>query len=125
MPLPGLACVMMRGDDVIGGTGVSAFPTSVFKTISSIDGASHTATTPSSFVTVTGGSGSYSYSWARLSGDTSITALTPAAASTGFTANMPPDTLIHAVFRCSVTDTVTGVVRTVDVDVTLHHVDLR
>ena len=122
--IPGLTC-MMRQTDQVSGFSASASPSSVSKTFSSTDGANHSGTTPTSTASPTGGVGSFTYAWARLSGDSSITATSASTAGTAFTATLAPDVIANAIFRCTVTDTGTGAVATADVDVTIHHVDLR
>lgn len=123
--LPGLATAMMQGTaDAVSGFAVSVFPASASKTFSSIDGLSHSGTTLPVTASPAGGSGSYTYAWTLVEGDVSISATSPATASTAFTALLPPETIVHATFRCTVTDTVTGAQRTADVSVTLHHVSL-
>jgi hypothetical protein len=123
--LPGLGTAMMGGvADAVSSLSLTIYPASAHKTQTSTDGLSHTLTTPSVLATATGGSGTYTYGWARIAGDSSITATSPATASTAFSASMPPETDINATFRCTVTDTVTGAQRTADIEVNLHHVSL-
>lgn len=74
-------------------------------------------TTDPATVTAVGGSGSLSYSWARISGDASINADSASSASTTFSrASMPAVTSYAATFRCTVTRGAHSV--TVDVVVT-------
>lgn len=125
--LPGLAPLMMGSSEaaLVSGLSVTAFPPATSKGFSSIDGASHSGTTPTVTATATGGSGTYTYAWARISGDEAITATSAGTAATAFSASLAPDSMARAVFRCTVTDTVTHAVVFVDVTVTIHHVDLR
>jgi len=58
-------------------------------------------------VTVTGGSGTYTYLWSYVSGD-SFTILAPTASSTAFRANGTTPVSLVGTYICTVTDTVTG-----------------
>ena len=62
------------------------------------------STSPTSTATASGGAGGYTYAWTRISGSTAITASNPSSASTTFSGSVPINTLITAVFRCTVTD---------------------
>lgn len=122
--LPGLDSGMLQAD-LVSGFSVTSSPAPVSKTFSSTDGANHSGTTPTTTAVGAGGSGSYTYAWARISGDSSITATSAATAATAFTATLAPDVIARAVFRVTATDTGTGATTTFDVNVTIHHVDLR
>ena len=75
---------------------------------------------PAATCTAVGGSGSRTFSWARISGDSRITADSPSSASTTFTrTGFAAGESAAAVFRCTVTDTVTSAVATDDITVTL------
>lgn len=52
-----------------------------------------------------GGNGSFTYAWTRLTGDTEITAQSPSLAATRFQATVATGSLFEADFRCTVTDT--------------------
>lgn len=67
-------------------------------------------------VTATGGTGPYTYSWARVSGDSAITATQPSLASTEFTATVAKNSDRTATWRCTVTDSAAAT-RTVDISV--------
>lgn len=73
---------------------------------------------PDTVATAANGSGNYTFSWARISGSTDITAVASTAASTSFmgTIGFGQST---ATFRVTVTDTSTGHTATADVFVTL------
>lgn len=60
----------------------------------------------SNFVTATatGGTGPYTYSWTRVSGDSSVNANNPTAATTNFSATMGRFSDAQALMRCTVTD---------------------
>ena len=63
------------------------------------------STTSSTTVTASGGSGSYTYAWTRVSG-AFVTVNSPTSATTTFTAtNIPVTGFLTAVYRCTVTDT--------------------
>lgn len=82
-----------------------------------------TVTTNSVTITAIGGSGSYTYSWARLSGDV-YTILSPTSATTQFrlSASTPSD---HAgVYRCTINDGA-GQTTTVDINVSSSHQNLQ
>lgn len=92
-----------------------------------VAGGNCNATTGSTTVTPRNGSGSYTYSWAYLSGS-SATINTPTAASTTFTRNAAagpssgdPIRNYSGTFRCTVTDTVSGQTATADVTVNTTH----
>lgn len=69
-----------------------------------------TTVTTDSFTTATasGGTGSYTYSWVRVSGSAAISANSPTAASTTFSGDVTSApgavTTISAVFKCVVDD---------------------
>ena len=65
-----------------------------------------------------GGTPGYTYSWARVSGSTDITASAPTSESTNFSATVPVSTTLQATFRVTVTDSL-GATATRDVVVTL------
>lgn len=71
-------------------------------------------------ITATGGSGpGPTYSWARVSGDSAISATASTSGTTQFTANVPRETEYTAVFRCTVTRGIDTV--TVDVNVSISY----
>ena len=80
-------------------------PSSLYKL-----GSTATITTDSPGIcSPSGGSGSYTYSWVKVSGDT-ISAVSPSSASTLFTASgMGPNSTRTAIFRCDVNDGLTTV----------------
>jgi hypothetical protein len=125
MFLPGLSSFMTGLSDVVSGFATAAAPTRVSKTFSSTDGGVHSGTTPVTTASPVGGIGPFTYAWTRIAGDAAITATSAATAATAFSANISPDVIVEATFRCTATDTATGATATTDVDVTLHHVDLR
>lgn len=69
-----------------------------------------TVTTGSSSVTVTGGTGAYSFAWEKVSGDVEVTANAPLAQNCSFSADCGPGEVFSADFRCEVTDTGSGLV---------------
>ena len=80
-------------------------------------GTTASLTTSSVTVTPTGGSTPYTYSWARISGSTSIAVDSSTAATTTFTgSSLASGTTYNAVFRCTVTDNAAAT-KTVDVSV--------
>lgn len=84
-------------------------------------GGSCTATSTTVVITATGGTGNYTYAWARLSGDT-ITINNPTGASTSFTRNSAAPNGLSGVYRCTVNDGVSTFL--VDVTVNLQYNDL-
>lgn len=66
-------------------------------------------TTNTVVITAVGGAPGYTYSWARVSGDATITCNSPSAASTTFSATVTVATTKTAVWRCTVTDAVANV----------------
>lgn len=77
-----------------------------------------TVTSESVVVNATGGTGPYTYAWTRVSGDSAISATSPAAATTTFTATVPRDGERTGVWRCTVTDSLAATAF-VDVSVAL------
>lgn len=88
-----------------------ATPSSVNKAKSTRLGGALTVTTPSTTVTVTGGTAPYSHSWATTNPDAS--AVSASAATTKFEATIDPDTNVDALFIDTVTDA-NGVVTTAE-----------
>lgn len=70
-------------------------------------------------LSVTGGTGTISYSWARVSGSTAITANSPSSLATTFNATAAPGTTVSAVFRVTATDGISS--DTFDVTVQLQN----
>lgn len=95
------------GGSSSGGSLIASLsPTSIWKT-SGTTGTSGTkvVTTGTVTATVTSGSGGYTYAWSRTSGDSRITANSPSAASTTFTATLnKPEDSASASFRCRLSD---------------------
>jgi len=69
-------------------------------------------------VTPLNGNGPFTYSWTRIDGD-ALTAESPSAAATRFTALVPIGEILLATFQCTVTDA-TGGVGTIEVNATLN-----
>lgn len=69
-------------------------------------------TSPAITANVSGGSGSYTYSWRKISGDSQLNVNGPSAATTTASASVPPNTTYTAVYVCDVTDTVLGLTET-------------
>lgn len=92
----------------------SASPTSLYKsTLTS------SATTSSTTVTPSGGTAPYTYSWAKVSGDT-VTITSPTAASTTFSkTGMVAGDTFSGTYRCTVTDSTGGTPLTATADVTV------
>lgn len=65
---------------------------------------SGTDTTSACAVTTSGGSGSKTYAWARVSGSASINCTSPSASSTTFSAAFTSGVIYTAVWACTVTD---------------------
>lgn len=80
---------------------------------------SHTFSPDYSGVVVANGTGSYTYSWARISGSASLNAASPTALNTGFTGTVAPGASASAVFRCTVSDGTTS--DTIDVTITINN----
>lgn len=74
-----------------------------------VQGASSTSPVYSGNATanVTGGSGSYTYSWSQVDGD-AMNIESPTSATTRFYAAIPSGQSRSATMRCTVTDTITG-----------------
>lgn len=70
-------------------------------------------------VTPTGGVPGYTYSWSRVSGSTAITALSSTSYSTYFQGLVSVGSTDTAVFKCTVTDSASNTVDTVNVNVSL------
>ncbi|MDP3853613.1 hypothetical protein [Phenylobacterium sp.] len=95
------ACMMM---------GNAYPPMSVASAPSSVSGSDSgsTVTSNSATTTVTGGSGSFSHSWAQVSGDASIDPVSASAATTTFQASGMSPGGISGGFVDTVTDLITG-----------------
>ena len=72
-------------------------------------------------VNVSGGSGSYTRSWTRISGSTAMSISNSTAATVTFSGTVRKNDSITATWRCTVTDTVTGATSFVDLFVQLHY----
>lgn len=68
--------------------------------------------------TPSGGTGPYTYSWAKVSGDSAVSANSPTAATTDFSAIVPRDGERSAIWRVTVTDSLSATA-SADVSVTL------
>lgn len=79
-----------------------ASSTSLFKSL--IASGAQTQTTDPTTVTPSGGTGPYTYAWARISGDAHISADAATSATTTFTATTHPSNDFTAMFQCTVTD---------------------
>lgn len=93
------------------GSWVQVFPTSTplsgSASTTGVYGDSPTTTVFSDYVTInaSGGSGNYTWSWARVSGDTSITCESPNASTTRFRRTITvKDAYYEAVWRCTLSD---------------------
>lgn len=71
-------------------------------------------------LSVTGGNGSISYSWVRISGSTAISASNPSTLATSFSATASPGTTASAVFRVTADDGVSSA--TFDLTVQLQNI---
>ena len=102
----------------------SASPVTVGGNCNRSTAGSCSASTANTTATPSGGSGSYSYAWEYVSG-TNANINFPTSATTNFTrggAVANPTNNLSGVFRCKVTDTVTGVqVFTNNVTVNTNH----
>jgi hypothetical protein len=70
-------------------------------------------------VSVTGGSGTITYSWARISGSTAISAGAPTSLATSFVGTVSPGASVSAVFRVTATDGTSS--DTLDVTITVNN----
>lgn len=117
------------GGFVIGGATGGSFTVSVDPETVTKSAAGHTSsktlTTSPVTVTAEGGAGGYTYSWARVSGDTSITATASTAAVTSFTATVLLGTTVTADFVCTVTDAAGAHLATNHVTVTMTLVEIE
>jgi hypothetical protein len=97
---------------------VSVSPTAVSK----FTGSTGTQLTGSVTVTVEG-TGPFTYSWARFSGDIEILATSSTSATTTFQANLSGGDAFSTSFVCTVTDTSTGdTLQTDVVSVVIEHI---
>ncbi len=67
-------------------------------------------------VTLSGGSGGVTYSWARISGSADVSAGSPTAFGTSFVGTVAPSASVSATFRCTATDGISSA--TIDVTIT-------
>lgn len=113
IPLPGggagdLSATASRS--TCDGTVIVDAPAPLFRNITS-----NTVT-----ITATGGTGvGPTYSWARVSGSSAISATVPTGATTAFTASVGSNQTLSAVFRCTITRGAESV--TIDVTVFLSY----
>jgi hypothetical protein len=80
---------------------------------------SHTFSPNYAAVSVANGTGSYTYSWARLSGSTALSPASPTSFNTGFGGTVAPGASASAVFRLTVSDGTTSA--TLDVTITINN----
>lgn len=78
-------------------------------------------TSPASVVTASGGTPTYTYAWAKVSGST-LTVNSPTAASTTFTGTPGVNSTLNAIYRCTVTDSA-GSPATATADVSVSIID--
>lgn len=98
-------------------------PLSVYGYGSRLNAGSVSATTNAATITVTGGSGSYTYAWSYVSGSPAVVT-SPTSASTTFSRNASaadPANTLTGVYRCTVTDAATSLTATWDVTVRTEH----
>lgn len=107
---------------MLSGPGFAPLGVSLSGTTASGSGGSGTETTGSVVATVSGGSGSVSFLWSRVSGDSSTTANSSTSSTTSWTrAGLGFDETEDSVWHCTVTDLVTAEsVTTANVSVSLH-----
>lgn len=120
--LPGISVavgLLDKGGGLSGSFDANASPGSISRTASTTGGP-RTVTTGNVVVTPSGGSGTYSFTWSRISGDAAITATVPSGPVTAFSATIGPSIEVEATFACLVTDTVSGATKSVFVDVDLY-----
>ena len=72
-------------------------------------------------VAPTGGYGPFTYSWARISGSSAMTVDNANVAQPIFRATVPKNSVISATWRCTVTDTTTGLTGTIDRAISLSY----
>lgn len=75
-------------------------------------------------VSVTGGSGSITYSWAHISGSTAISAGSPSSLATSFVGTVSPGSTISAAFRVTATDGISSDTLDVTISVTNTYVTM-
>lgn len=91
---------------VATGAGLRATPSGTFF-YGSIAGPG-TAITNACTITVSGGSGSYSYAWSRTSGDATIAISSATAATVSWSHTFGVPAVLDAFWQCVVTDSGTG-----------------
>lgn len=67
-----------------------------------------TVGTNSVTATPSGGTGPYTYLWTRVSGDSALVCGNATVATTGWSANLGRNTFVSAVWRCTVTDSLSA-----------------
>jgi hypothetical protein len=100
-----------------------SLPASVSGNCSRTTAGSCSASTAEALATASGGSGSYSFAWSFVSGS-NATITTPHSNGAVFTrsgAVANPANVLTGVFRCTVTDTVTGATASATLDATTRH----
>lgn len=71
-------------------------------------------------ITATGGTGPYTYAWARISGSSAVNVSNPTGSVVSFSANVSKNDSRSATYRCTVTDSLSATT-TVDVGVSLFY----
>lgn len=101
----------MSGAGMMMGARFAPLAVSVSPAIASGSSTSSTVTTGAVTLTITGGSGLVDIAWGRISGSAAIEAVSPTLATTPFQATGMSVGSLSAVFGVTVTDRVTGEVR--------------
>lgn len=90
------------------GFGVTIAPGSASGSVAASQPQFRTVTSNSVTATPAGGTGPYTYSWTKVSGASSISATSPTAATTTFSALVAKDSTVDAVWRVTVTDSLSA-----------------
>lgn len=78
----------------------SVAPSLIIENTTSVSG----NTSGSAVVSASGGNGSYTYTWSRVSGSTTINPASGSSATTAFSYSFPYDGFFSTVFKCVVED---------------------
>lgn len=100
--MSGALCLM------IGASGSLLLSTNAVSFYGSIVGTGTATTSPNCVITVSGGSGNYSFSWVRLSGTTSINISNASASTVNWNRTFGLVASFDNTWQCTVTDNVTG-----------------
>lgn len=118
----GAAWVDLAGFGGGSGFSVTVAPAGASGSVTGASPLFKVVTSNSVTATPTGGTGPYTYSWTKVTGSSSISAASPTAATTTFSATVGRGSVVQATWRITVTDSLSATT-TADISVELEYVD--